>query len=595
MTHPDFLFYLCTAKRGATQVILFLSVFITDNGSKHHRGHYGTSYDRLNVFKYTLASYSVIKWSHVIIYYDLDVSYEDRREELNGWINSLFINPIVYDYRLTHQSEWRKAMEEVFSFEDDDLVWFCCNDDHVFIDYDTDLLYKLEAKLSDLSQNYPYVACDFSHWPECLAYSAKPSYHPYPRSPDNDGIIIEDTEEYCIVRDWNYNDSILIVNKNWLKYLWCEVDYGDIRLARPDWVTGVRLVPTTTIVPYRELVRHYDVYTHVGIDLNLCPPLQMPDGFFENDIKILYCSQERKPGYVHINPQIENYYSHDLSGVDSRYCLEDLPLFWKNRISTIEVAQEIDRELLLKYRDNAVLKLASSKLIHYEEVNLSEFAKRIKFALRSDYYLLDLNSSNSSDATKDNQPSVALAYQEIGNRLFQEGDVEESITYFLKSLEINHELTTTYLNLGNAYAQSNNWLEAFNCYVKAVNLNDPKPYIGIAKILHQLGKVENAVKFWQKALALNLCETSQHLSQLANTLINLGKLDEAIRCYQILSDFVTTNFEQISQVESSSLSITISFSELYYDLGIYLEEMGDLEKAITCYRHAFQISKRESS
>lgn len=590
MTHPDFLFYLCTAKRGATQVILFLSVFIANNGSKHHRGHYGTSYDRLNVFKYTLASYSVIKWSHVIIYYDLDVSYESRREELKGWINSLFINPIVYDYRLTHQSEWRKAMEEVFSFEDDDLVWFCCNDDHVFIDYDTDLLYRLEAKLSSMSTIYPYVACGFSHWPEYLAYSTKPSY-----SPASHQGIIEDTEEYCIVRDWNYNDSILIVNKNWLKYLWCEVDYGDIRLARPDWVAGVRLVPTTTILPYRELVRHYDVYTHVGIDLNLCPPLQMPDGFFENDIKILYCSQERKPGYVHINPQIENYYSHDLSGVDSRYCLEDLPLFWKNRISTIEVAQEIDRELLLKYRDNAVLKLASSKLIHYEEVNLSEFAKRIKFALRSDYYLLDLNSSNSSDATKDHQPSVALAYQEIGNRLFQEGYVEESITYFLKSLEIHQGETTTYLKLGNAYAQINNWLEAFNCYVKAVNLNDPQPYIGIAKILHQLGKVENAVKFWQKALALNLCETSQHLSQLANTLINLGKLDEAIRCYQILSDFVTTNFEQISQVESSSLSITISFSELYYDLGIYLEEMGDLEKAITCYRHAFQISKRESS
>ena len=573
-------------------MILFLSVFITDNGSKWHRGHYGTSYDRLNVFKYTLASYSVIKWSHVIIYYDLDVSYESRREELKGWINSLFINPIVYDYRLTHQSEWRKAMEEVFSFEDDDLVWFCCNDDHVFIDYDTDLLYRLEAKLSSISTIYPYVACGFSHWPEYLAYSAKPSYHPYPRIPQNDGIIIEDTEEYCIVRDWNTNDSIMIVNKNWLKYLWCEVDYGDIRLIRPDWWPGVRLVPTTMIVPYRELVRHYDVYTHVNIDINLCPPLYIPDGFFENDIKILYCAEQRKPGYFHINPQIENYYSLDhLYGVDSRYCLEDLPLFWKNRISTIEVAQEIDRELLLKYRDNAVLKLASSKLIHYEEVNISEFAKRIKFALRSDYYLLDIKSSKSCDATKDNQPSVALAYQEIGNRLFQEGYVEESIAYLLKSLEINQELTTTYLNLGNAYTQSNNWLEAFHCYVKAVNLNHPHPYIGIANILHKVGKIENAAIFWQKALALNLCETSKHLSQFANTLINLGKLDEAIRYYQILSDFVTTDSQQISQVEPSSLPITINFSELYYDLGIYLEEMGDLEKAITCYRNAFRLLK----
>ncbi|MCU0541867.1 MAG: hypothetical protein MUE44_06705 [Oscillatoriaceae cyanobacterium Prado104] len=356
---------------------------------KYPRGYYGDSYDRLNVFKYTLASYSVIEWSHVIIYYDLDVSYESRREELKSWIESLFKNPTIYDYRLTHQSQWQEAMEEVFSLEDDDLVWFCCKDNHVFIDYDTDLLYKVEAKLSSMSQDYPYVGCVFSHWPEVLAYSAKPTYNIFPRDSSN-GIIIEDADEYCIIKEWSVNDSIYIVNKNWLKYLWCEADYGDTYLPQPDWVPGVRKVPTATIVPYRELFRHFDVYTHVNIDLNLCPPLYIPEGFFENDIKILYCAEGRKPGYVHINPQIEDYYALDaLYGVDSRYCLEDLPLFWKNRISTVEVSQEIDRKILLRYRDNALLKLASSRLIHYEGVKFSDLAKRIKFALRSDYYLLE--------------------------------------------------------------------------------------------------------------------------------------------------------------------------------------------------------------
>lgn len=370
-------------------MILFLNVFITDNRVKYHRGHYGDSYDRLTVFKYTLASYSVIEWSHVIIYYGLDVSYQSRREEIKLWINSLFKNPTVYEFSLTHQSEWREAMEEVFSFEDDDLVLFCCKDNHVFIDYDTDLIYKLGVKLTSLCQDHPYVGCALSHWPEFLAYSAKPSYNIFPPDPHN-GIIIEDTEQYCVIKEWSVNDSIYIVNKNWLKYLWCEVDYGDTHLVQPDWVPGVRRVPTTTIVPYRELFRHFDAYTHVNIGLNLCPPLYVPDGFFENDIKILYCADERKPGYVHFNPKIKDYYAHDaVYGVDSRYCLEDLPLFWKNRISSIEVVHEIDRELLLRYRDNAVLELASSRLIHYEGVKFSDLAKRIKFALRSDYYLLE--------------------------------------------------------------------------------------------------------------------------------------------------------------------------------------------------------------
>ena len=76
-------------------MILFLNVFITDNRVKYHRGHYGDSYDRITVFKYTLASYSVIEWSHVIIYYGLDVSYQSRREEIKSWINYLFKNHLI--------------------------------------------------------------------------------------------------------------------------------------------------------------------------------------------------------------------------------------------------------------------------------------------------------------------------------------------------------------------------------------------------------------------------------------------------------------------------------------------------------------------
>ena len=110
-------------------------------------------------------------------------------------------------------------------------------------------------------------------------------------------------------------------------------------------------------MPYKELFRHFDGYFHQFISCNQCPSLDIPPGFFENDIKIRYGYDDYKEGWVNINPKNPNYYAHDKSGIDYKFTLQDLPLVWKSRISTIDSNPSIDEEEMLQYRLKAALEM----------------------------------------------------------------------------------------------------------------------------------------------------------------------------------------------------------------------------------------------
>lgn len=175
--------------------------------------------------------------------------------------------------------------------------------------------------------------------------------------------VIEDRKDYFMTL-WPYNASIQIVNKNLLGYWWFEHDYGDAWMPRTDTFGSTEAISpeTACILPYRELVRHFDGYSHNGIDINACPPLFIPAGFFDGEIRILYCSDNSRKGYVSVNPLKKNYTTVDSEGADLKCVLEDLPLFWRSRIAQVETARHVDEKLLLRRRNEAVLKMAWPKI-----------------------------------------------------------------------------------------------------------------------------------------------------------------------------------------------------------------------------------------
>jgi hypothetical protein len=338
-------------------MILFCNTFITETKPTVGKGYVFRenlkSFSNFDIFKYSLASLAVAyPWSKVILKITLDDIYKSRQQELEDFIKSEFkkFDLILEWQRNEYQNDWIQD----YKLLNDDLIWFYCNHDHIFFDSNTQHLGELVNEM----RNENLCSLQFSHWPENIRM-AKLGGSDITRNPST----------YCIhnnsisIISTNF-DSIQIITKDLYYSWWCEGEFNHVRLPRPDFF-GIGLVEIKpiphhkVIIPLKEICRHFDGYQHVypQITNNQCPAIDIPYGFFENDIKIRYGYNDYKEGWININPINPNYYAYDKTGVDYKFTLEDLPLVWKNRISTIDSNPDIDEEEMLQYRLKSVLEM----------------------------------------------------------------------------------------------------------------------------------------------------------------------------------------------------------------------------------------------
>lgn len=333
-------------------MILFINVFITHDRLSHHeriRGWLRNS-TRLQVYKYMLSSLATIPhWSKVIIHCKLDKDFINQENALKDFTINLFGKKKVsyYTTRNEYQNQWRKSLTEVFD-DKDKLVWFLCNDDHIFIDHD---LKSIESAIDLLESKKDKMASFFfSHHPEALKAVA---------SQKN----MKASKTLAYYNGGNV-DSIQLVTKKVLRRWFVENEDTNRFMPRPDWSTGfVKTDLTTHYVPYKECCRHYEGYLMVNIDINQCPPLDIPPGFFNNDIRIAYGLNENPDPekWLLFNPLMKNYRTIDPLGVDYKWVLDDIPLCWKGKVSEIKKASNIDEKAMLLARDIAAWTAANSR------------------------------------------------------------------------------------------------------------------------------------------------------------------------------------------------------------------------------------------
>ena len=123
---------------------------------------------------------------------------------------------------------------------------------------------------------------------------------------------------------------------------------------------GIPLPQQTLIIPYKEQLRHFDGYLHQRIDNNTCPSLNIPEGFFESNIKIRYGYSDYMEGWININPKFDNYKAYSLDGIDYKITLEDLPLVWKDKVADLDINPYVNEEEMIQYRLKNVLSMMYS-------------------------------------------------------------------------------------------------------------------------------------------------------------------------------------------------------------------------------------------
>lgn len=370
-------------------MILFINVFLEHNAQNLLISPYGMQYDRGNfplyskgeIFLYTLESYKTINWSQIIIYCEVNEDFPDK-DNYYSKINKIFPEAKVYTTRNAYQHQWQKALDELG--EEDELIWYAGNHDHPYIAPNHEQLNAIVDILN--SSDSFYKGALYSHHPDiCARIMTEPEF----------GWQYESK----LVSSYTYQrtEGIMIINKNLFRSWWFDYDYGDTFIPRSDWTNGVRCqTPEAKIyLPVRELCRHFDGHNFGGYayEIRDIPPLDIPPGFWQGDIKIDYLTDQRIEGNVWINPQ-KNYFVIDESGADYKFLLKDIPLFWEDRISVINQGAD-ENKLFLKARNIAIHNAANSRIymnnmMVRKGVTWAEMReKRTRLPL---YYLKDLLS-----------------------------------------------------------------------------------------------------------------------------------------------------------------------------------------------------------
>ena len=327
-------------------MIVLFNVKITDirMGYPYARGAWMPNDQRMDVFKYCLASHAVLEpvVDKFVFYITVSEELQHRQQELDEYIHNLIpSNKLLLKWqRNDYGRDWLRNCEELLT-DPNQLVWLAANDDHIFMDTDLDLV-KSAIKTLKAEQD-PNAVVYYSHWPEQMRVSVH-----------FNGQLTQDRN--FIRYEWENFDGIQIMRASRLHAYWSTRDYGDALIFKPDYLGAYHnyRCPGAIYAPTKPLTHHYEGYSHVGPYLaNISPPLFIPPGFFNNELKIRVGFTDRDNTCVNINPSSEWLYNYSPAGTDYRWVYQDLPLFWQDKIVEVNTQPDYNVDLMNQARDAA--------------------------------------------------------------------------------------------------------------------------------------------------------------------------------------------------------------------------------------------------
>jgi len=341
-------------------MILFFDVFILNDkkvanlseniGGKSHRrtaleNQVRSNYtyrhqSKLDITKYTLASYSILHWDKVIIRYEI----EDGKRSLDfeDYCKELFPFCIIENERSDTAKKFVDAITKYC--DDNEFIFYSSDNDQVYInsrEFPRKLL-NVSDKISRVHRNSS-VSIVYSHFTESINSVSHQNMLWGTYCGLTFKKIYED--DLCIAVKTNkfVGDSMYILKAKDLKEVFLKSPNRGRVVRMED--TGLNLSrhhEQILIIPKEEMCRHYDSQFHrprTGMNMNsfIQEPLFIPEGFFEKNIRIRYGYDDRKNGFVNINPLYDTVCTTNSSHPDLNILLEDIPLFWKSRISNIDI------------------------------------------------------------------------------------------------------------------------------------------------------------------------------------------------------------------------------------------------------------------
>jgi tetratricopeptide (TPR) repeat protein len=168
-------------------------------------------------------------------------------------------------------------------------------------------------------------------------------------------------------------------------------------------------------------------------------------------------------------------------------------------------------------------------------------------------------------------------HNHLGAALLKQGNDQEALIHFNRSLEINPYYADAYCNIGVLLLRQDKYREAIPSFIAALK-NKPhsvEALTNIGIVLGKYGKVKEAMDYFSEAIRINPNYEEAYFNQ-GNLLLQMKKYDEAIHYF------------------NKALTINSKNPKTYNNLGVALLGLGNGEKVLDCYRKALDINPNDA-
>ncbi|HEX9425935.1 MAG TPA: tetratricopeptide repeat protein, partial [Pyrinomonadaceae bacterium] len=187
-------------------------------------------------------------------------------------------------------------------------------------------------------------------------------------------------------------------------------------------------------------------------------------------------------------------------------------------------------------------------------------------------------------------PNDERAHFNLGGYYFGQQDMPQAIEHYKKATELNPTYSTAFNILGYAYRQNADYANAEQAFKKYIELipKDPNPYDSYAELLLKMGRCDESIAQYQKALAIDSNFINSHQG-IAAALMYQGKPDEAAAELQKITDKARSDAERrtalfaltVVDVDSGKMDKALAEVDKQYTLGEKTNDIpamtGDLQ------------------
>jgi len=171
-------------------------------------------------------------------------------------------------------------------------------------------------------------------------------------------------------------------------------------------------------------------------------------------------------------------------------------------------------------------------------------------------------------------PDDERAHFNLGGYYFGQQDFAKAIEHYKKATEIARTYSTAYNLLGYAYRQNADYDNAEKAFQKYIELipKDPNPYDSYAELLLKMGRFDDSIVQYRKALAIEPNFLNAHQG-IAMDLLYLGKPDQAAAELQ--------NITQKARTDGERRTALFALTVVHADGGKMAKALEDVEKQYT--------------